>query len=53
MKKTVALIIAFGVLFCLAACGQTQTVQAEEPESTAEIEIRPDYGELYVVLDGV
>ena len=53
MKKTVALIIAFSVLFCLAACGQTQTVQAEEPETAAVTEIRPDYGELYVVLDGV
>ena len=53
MKKTVALVIAFGMLFCLAACGQTRTVQTEEPESTPGTEIRPDYGELYVVLDGV
>ena len=53
MKKTVALIIALGLLFCLAACGQTQTVQTEEPETAAVTEIRPDYGELYVVLDGV
>jgi len=53
MKKTAAFIILCSMLFCLSACGQSQTIQAEEPESTVVADLQPDYGELYVVLEGV